>query len=116
MYILNASGQKVTAGPLDLITIVLDAKTKRYHPYFLEWHPLPGQFDAEVKDVTAVRLRSKMHHTAGFETLAEAQDHLRREIEEKIEIDPENVHIDEDRIRVMDGINASVILVENWRK
>lgn len=45
-----------------------NAKENRWHPIFFVENPLPGPPDASKP----LRLRSKGHHTKGFETRAEA--------------------------------------------
>ncbi len=48
--------------------MLLNTTTNRYHPIIYQDNPLPGP----IEDQKARRLKSKMHHTGGFDTFAEA--------------------------------------------
>jgi len=58
----------------DCIVILHDRETGRYHPALYVESPLPGPPEPR----SFVRLKSKMHHTTGFESLTEAQAEVDR--------------------------------------
>ena len=109
MLIRNDKGT-FSAGPLDLICILKDVESGRYHAAFFEDRPLPGHSTA-MEDSTIVRLRSKMHHTAGAETLEEAKQHV-AEMREQIEIDDLSVC---EKPVAWDGQIGTVCVLPNWR-
>jgi len=78
-------GGGFTAGSCDVIGIVKDTSTGRFHATYWEEKPLPGGGPE-----TVARLKSKMHHTTGAETFDEALAHV-REMREKIRIDDARV-------------------------
>lgn len=102
-----------TGGPLDLLCILHNRAepTGRYHPAFLEEAPFPGPVQ-EVSATKIVRLKSKMHHTDGYETLAEAIVGL-DDLANKIRLVPENIWRDPIG---WDGEQGIVWVIENWRK
>ena len=57
-----------------LITIVRNVNTQRYHPFV--WRPAPLPSDDHTP-LSALRYKSKCHHTAGFPTFEEAQTSAR---------------------------------------
>lgn len=99
-----------TAGSLDVHLILHNKFTGRYHPAFFEEQPLPGPVKPSNEE-QVVRLRSKMHHTAGFETLEEAQIELDN-MSRNIAVPEENVWRDPQE---WDGHYPIVILANNWR-
>jgi hypothetical protein len=52
--------------------ILTNTKTGRFHPIFFRLAPMPG--GAEIAG--ALRYKSAQHHTAGFDTLEEAEADL----------------------------------------
>ena len=93
-------------GPLDILCILkLPAGT--FHAAFFEEYPLPGPL---MPAASLVRLKSKMHHTAGASTLEGAQEHL-DDLKQKISVPAGNVLRDA-AIEVDDPVN--VWLVPNW--
>lgn len=110
MMIGNGDGT-FTGGPLDVLLVLHDTKTGRFHPAFLEEKPMPGPVP-EVADTHVVRLTSRMHHTEGFPTLEEGLKGL-KELAEKIHLPPENTW---EKPREWDGEYPITMLVDNWRK
>lgn len=51
------------------VGMLLNEKTKRYHPIVFRPAPMPSQTD---KEYGCLRHRSKGHHTDGFDSLEEA--------------------------------------------
>ena len=109
MIIDNGDGT-YTAGPLDVWCVLRDMTTGRFHAAFFEEKPMPGPVP-EVKDVTVVRLKSKLHHTEGAPDLAGALDHL-DEMVAKIQVPEENVWREP---REWDGQQGIVWLERNWK-
>lgn len=99
------------AGLLDVLCILRNVNTGKYHAAFFEEIPVPGKVEP-MNETEIVRLRSKMHHTTGSETLDGALDHL-KELREKIIVPDENVKkepID------WNGEIGTTFVWENWRK
>lgn len=99
------------AGPLDVLCILHDVNTGKYHAAFFEESPISGKVRPMDK-TEFVRLKSKMHHTAGSKTLDGALEHL-KELSEKIIVPDENVKkepID------WDGEIGITLVFENWIK
>jgi hypothetical protein len=99
-----------TGGPLDALVILRNVATGRFHAAFLEERPMPGPVKP-VDEVEVVRLASKMHHTAGADTVDGAREHL-RDLALKIELPDGNVC--EDPVD-WDGRIAFAWPVRNWR-
>ena len=78
-----------TAGGLDVLCILHDVNTDRYHAAFFEEKPLPGKIKS-IEETDIVRLQSKMHHASGSDTLDVALKHL-KELSEKIIVPEENI-------------------------
>ena len=109
MMLSNPDGTFM-GGPLDVLCILHDVNTGRYHPAFFEEAPFPGPV-ADVRATTIVRLKSKMHHTGGFATLAEAVDNLDNDLSVKLKVPPTNVWR---APRDWDGELGIVWLEPNW--
>jgi hypothetical protein len=62
-----------SASNMDLLCILFNEAPGTYHPAFFEESPLPGPIQ---DNPSTVRLKSKFHHTSGFQTLEEAQGSL----------------------------------------
>lgn len=88
MMIQNGDGT-ITGGSFDVITILHDVNTGRYHVAFFEEHLFPGGLDAEINQ-NVVRLKSKMHHTSGAESLEGALEHL-EDMKTKILLPEQNI-------------------------
>lgn len=95
-------------GPADIICI-LKLPDGKFHAAFFEEHPLPGPVKP-ISELSMLRLKSKMHHTAGADTLEGAQQHL-RELRAWIVLPDANVLADTP-IEVNDPL--SVWVVPNW--
>lgn len=109
MLISNGDGT-YTGGPLDVLCILHDETTGRYHAAFFEHKPMPGP-RREVKDIEIVRLKSKGHHDEGAEDLDGANKHL-DEFATVIKVSDENVQREP---IPWDGIIGIVRIVPNWR-
>jgi hypothetical protein len=87
--LLDNGDKTFTAGSLDVICILKDVTTGRFHVAFFEEHPMPGPVTS-VKDTKFVRLMSKYHHTEGADTIEGAKEQL-KEMRAKFLIRDENV-------------------------
>lgn len=85
MLIDNGDGTYIV-GPLDVLCILRHAETGRFHAAFFEEMPMPGPVPP-ADEVEVIRLKSKMHHTEGSDTLEGAQEHL-GELAKQLYIDP----------------------------
>lgn len=56
--------------------ILKNAKTGRYHPIVFRRAPMPSEGFADQNQVQ--RHKSIGHHTDGFDTIEQAEDHLRQ--------------------------------------
>lgn len=76
-----------------LITIVKNTATGRFHPFV--WRPAPLPSDDHTPSLLP-RYKSKMHHTAGFETFEQAQAAARGELAQTVEAQwgPTEVDVD----------------------
>lgn len=105
-------GDKVIVGPLDIVCVLHDVKTGRFHAAFFEEAPMPGPV-GDIADLTVVRLKSKIHHTEGAPTLEEALTQMDETLLAKMTIADENV------VRKAinwDGDLGVVLIVPNWRR
>lgn len=100
-----------TAGGLDVLCILHDVNTDRYHAAFFEEHPLPGKVKS-MEETDIVRLKSKMHHTVGSDTLEGALEHL-KELSEKIIVPEENIWKDPVE---WNGELGIVLIRDNWKR
>lgn len=98
-----------TGGPLDAIVLLRDVRTGRFHACFAEEAAMPGPV-GEPDALSFVRLRSRMHHTSGAETLEEGRAHV-RELAAQIHILPANVSYEPE------DWNGSpfTVIIANWR-
>ncbi len=110
MMIDNGNGT-FTAGGLDVLCILYDVNKNRYHAAFFEESPMPGRVKS-IDETDIVRLRGKMHHTGGSDTLEGALGHL-KELSEKVIVPEENVW--KDPIDWNGEIGITLIR-NNWRK
>lgn len=108
MLIATDNANVFNGGEADMICI-LKLPGGRYHVAFYEENPMPGPVQP-IRELSFVRLKSKMHHTAGAENLEEAQEHA-RQLREKIILPNSNVFITE-AIELEDPV--SVWAVPNW--
>ncbi len=109
MIIQNDDGT-CTMGPADIICI-FRLPSGRYHVAILEEHPMPGPVQP-IESLDFIRLKSKMHHTTGAETLEGAQAHL-AELRKRLRMEDTNVVSD---IAIDIGDPVCVIPVTNWIK
>lgn len=83
----------LTMSPYDLIGILKDTSTGRFHACL--WLDSPPS-SASLEDIS-VRLKSKFHHTIGAETLEEAQEHVAM-MHQRFPVRDHNVWKDETRV------------------
>lgn len=108
MLIPNGDGT-FQAGPFDVLCI-LHRFGGRFHPAFFEESPMPGPYPDRIEDVKVVRLRSRMHHTEGAETIEVALMQL-AELSKKISVPLTNIWL---KPIVWDGGEGIVFLRDNW--
>lgn len=72
-----------TLGPADVLCI-FRLPTGRFHVTLLEEQPMPGPIQP-IEELNFIRLKSKMHHTVGADTLEGAQQQL-QELRQKIKV------------------------------
>lgn len=75
---------------------------------------MPGPI-VPVDKLEVVRLKSKMHHTEGAETLEEAREHL-ADLASKVELPEGNVWDGEDQVRDVAEAGPDVMVAPNWKK
>lgn len=109
--LMDNGNNTFTAGGLDVLCVLYDVNTDRYHAAFFEENPFPGEVKS-IEETELVRLKSKMHHTSGSDTLDGALVHL-DELSEKIVVPKENIF--KEPIE-WDGTIGIVLLWENWIK
>lgn len=85
MLMPNGDGT-YTGGNQDIICILNDVNTGKYHAAFFEESPLPGGNE----EVGFLRLKSKMHHTQGAETIEDAFKHV-DDMRQKVHVSDDNV-------------------------
>jgi len=111
MLINNGDGT-YTGGPLDIWCILHNVEAGTYHAAFFEEDPMPGPIEPDFRKVKPVRLRSKMHHTTGADSLEGAQAHL-DEMVAKVQVPEQNVWRDEPM--PWDGEIGITFIADNWR-
>ncbi len=80
--------------------------------WLVDWiGPLPEKVKS-IEETDIVRLKSKMHHTRGSDTLDRVLIHL-KELSEKIAVPEDNIFGEPIK---WDGTTGTVFLWENWRK
>lgn len=110
--LIDNGDETFTAGPLDVICILKDERTGRFHPAFFEEKPLPGPVES-VDETSVVRLKSKMHHTEGFEKLEDAIKNLSDDLGAKIKLPKTNICVEPID---WDGHIGIVWICYNWVK
>jgi len=115
MFVQTDDG--LAAGMFDVLVIAKDSETGRYHPMFLDHRPFAGAPPDDPLDYKAIRLKSKMHHTAGFDDREGAETFVREARESgSVKIDDENVM----GVVEIEGWTADdpavVHVLPNWRK
>lgn len=101
---------KWQAGEADILCI-LRLPGEKYHVAIYEEHPLPGSVEA-IDSLEFLRLKSKMHHTLGNDTLAEAQSNA-AELRKGVTFADSNVYLDA-AITVEDPVGQ--FIVPNWTR
>jgi hypothetical protein len=116
MGLTNLPDGKVQADPYDLLGIVKNTATGRYHVTLWLEHPLPSVGWADEKCTGPIRLKSTMHHEAGFVTLEEAVGEIKR-LRQNLIIDDVCVLDTPDSAfsKNFEEGHASVIYMGNWR-
>jgi hypothetical protein len=109
MLIDNGNGT-FEAGELDVLCILHDENTGKYHAAFFEEHPMPGEIKP-IEETNLVRLLSKMHHTEGSTTLEGAIKHL-NDLATMINVPKENIWRDP---MEWNGEKGITIFKKNWR-
>lgn len=114
MYIETATG--LLAGPYDVISMVKDTSTGRYHLYMLYESRMPGLEDTDPDQLRVIRLKSKMHHTEGAATYEDALEQL-AEMRTLIQIADENVWVKPEQVFATDCSQgfAGVFFSRPWR-
>lgn len=102
----------VMAGEADVLCILHNAQTQRWHVAFFEEHPLPSQGGASISELDSLRLKSRFTHTSGGETIDDAREHL-ADMRTKLIVDDRNVA---SKALPWDGELGIVWMVPNWRK
>lgn len=114
MLIRNADGT-YDGDRFDVIGILKDSSTGRFHACIWLEAPMPGLPDP---DPNAIRLKSKMHHTIGADTFEGAIEHV-QELRTKFKVDDTNVWTKPEQVVernfAQEGF-ADVMLVPNWLK
>lgn len=98
-------------GPLDVVCVLHDVNTGKYHAAFFEERPFPGPI-LPVSETKIVRLMSKMHRTDGADNISGALEHM-SELAENLGVPEQNRWTDP---REWDGEIGIVWLVPNWAK
>ena len=109
MLISNRNGT-FNAGELDVLCILHDENTGKYHAAFFEEHPMTGEIKP-IEETNPVRLLSKMHHTEGSTTLEGAIKHL-NDLATMIHVPEENIWRDP---MAWNGEKGITIFMKNWR-
>lgn len=113
MLIATGTKPRFTAGPLDVLCVLHDTMTDRYHLAFFEEAPTPGPVPP-FDEMELVRLKSKMHHTQGAESMAEALLHMDEMLANDIELPESNIC--RDAAMPWGGDLGITLMVRNWRK
>jgi hypothetical protein len=108
------------ADPYDLLGIVRNTSTGRFHVTIWLESPLPSQGLASEDSDGLIRLKSMCHHTKGAATFEEALEHL-KEMRKRFLFEDVCVWNTRERLVTKDfGPNgsdfASVLMLSNWRK
>lgn len=109
-----SDGDKHLAGLFDVLGIVQDSVTKKYHLYLWEEKPFPGPYNPNP-DI--VRLKSKFHHAEGTDTLEETIERIEA-LRKNITIEDANVWTTSEQVMTKDMSQgyAGVVVLPNWKK
>lgn len=99
------------AGQADVLCVLKDVGTGRYHAAFFEECPLLGSLKP-ISELDFIRLKSKMHHTEGADSLSGALVHL-QELSEKIRVGEKCLW---EQPLDWNGETGIVLTVPNWLK
>ena len=99
----------VLASPADMMCILWDVQANRYHVAFFEESPMPGPIKP-LQELEFIRLKSKMHHTTGAETLEGAKTHM---VEMRKKLSILDTSVLEEPIE-WDGRIGLVFMAANW--
>lgn len=110
----NADGS-YDMGRFDVLGILKDSSTGRFHACVWLEHPFPG---ASEPNPDLIRMKSKLHHTAGADTFEGAVQHV-NELRSKFKVSDTNVWIRPEQMVernfAQDGF-ADIVMVQNWLK
>lgn len=109
VMLLERNDNTFDGGILDVICILHNVNTNRYHVAFFEESPMPGPVQP-IEEMIYVRLKSKMHHTVGAATLEGAMKHL-EEFKSKIHVQDKNIWLEP---KDWDGEVGIVWVVPKW--
>jgi len=113
-FMIVPSGDKgYISGSLDVILIYHHVDDNTFHPAVYVEAPMSGAIQS-TDDLSVVRLRSDMHHAAGFSSLREAQENIRAELQPKLGVPDDNVLLDSPY--PWNGEIGHVMVVSNWRR
>ena len=76
----------------EIVSLCQRSSTGRYHPFIWRHAPSPGEYQS---DMSTTRFKSSAHHTAGFESLADAEAECRKLAQARGAILIEGVSIDD---------------------
>lgn len=107
--LIQKQDESYQCGPLDVVCILHDVTTDRYHAAFFEEKPFPGPVEP-VEKTDVVRLKSKMHNTTGADTLGGALTHL-MDLAKRLSVPEGNIWKDPCD---WDGELGIVWVIPNW--
>lgn len=116
MLVDNGDGTYM-AGPADVLLVMQDVSTGRFHASFWEESPMPGPVEP-VEEAPLIRLKSRMHHTGGADTYEEALTHL-KDLAEQIRVPDSNYWPEAGKAVAYDFAQdgyAHVLCLPNWLK
>lgn len=107
--LLQNENNTFETGCLDVICILHDETTDKYHAAFFQEAPMPGGYEVN-ENLSFVRLKSSMHHTGGSDTLEGALEHV-NQLKNKIHVPDKNVWLEP---KEWDGQIGIVWIVPRW--
>lgn len=87
---LLKSGTGWLAGPFDVVSIIKNVRTGKFHVYFVCERSIPGQGGKNPSDMPGFALRSQLVDEQGTDTYEAAVEELTK-LREKLSISDENV-------------------------
>ena len=109
------TGDKMAGQTGDVVLIIHDVATDRYHPYFFEEKSPPGPMQP-IEKLEVLRLKSRMHHTTGFDTFKKAKESLINDAMMKVQLPEDNIYVDSPVPWDLSKGEAIEWLCENWVK